>query len=256
MTVDPAKVRQFVEDINSNYENDTILNEFRNVVQHDDDRHEGDYIQIGLRTGLPKEFFAEDETYHNAHLAKQFATRIVEGEKRWIANSCIEAVEDDVKSVTSSGIPSFDSIVKGYRQTADPDHLLVPMYRELHKQVNEWIRRRGSFTGGGSIRIGSSEVDVHWLSTDMGIQNLVLVNSSYLSIQQKYGLQAEYPANVDVIDEYDDFSEGKKVICTFGRTDEDPEDFDFVYRSVLSKLNPSQYSAFVIEIPDSVDLTD
>lgn len=256
MTVSPDKLREFVDDINSSYEKETVLNEFRNVVQHDDERHDGGYIQIGLRTGLPKEFFEKDGNYHNAALAKQFGKRIAEGEKKHITQSCIDRIGGDVKGVTSTSVSDFDPVMKGCRQLPDPDHIFVPMYRELHKQVNEWIRQRGSFTGGGSIRVGSSEMEVHWISTDMGIRDITLVDSSYLQIRQKYGGQADDPANVETIDDYDDISNGEKVICTFGQREEDPDEFDFVYRSVVSKLNPTQYSAFVVEIPNSIELTD
>jgi len=122
--------------------------------------------------------------------------------------------------------------------------------------VNEWIRRRGSFTDGGSINLGSSEVRVHWLSSDMDIRNLTLVDSSYLHIRQKYGGQSPTPQGVDVIESYDDFTEGERVICTFGRRDDEEDKFDFVYRTVISEINPTKYSSFVVNIPDSIELTE
>lgn len=256
--IDESKLLNFVSQMNAAYEEDTILNSFRHVSQYDEKRH-GDmsFIQIGRRHNLPKRFFYEDDNYHNIQLAESFANSIVSGEQVFIANSCIESPSID--SLQIDGIPDLDDLLQAYKKLPNPDHLFVPIYKEYHRQIDDMINNYGSYKGDfETIDLGNAKVNVHWLSTDSEIRNLVFVDSGYFPIVQKYGGQAEQPGGVNIIEEYSDFSKDNKLICDFGEredSEENEDEFDFVYRTVLSEPSLTEYSGFVLEVPDTIELT-
>lgn len=256
--IDESKLRNFVSHMNATYEDSTVFNTFRHISQFDPEKHGSEsYIQIGQRHNLPKRFFYKDENYHNIHLAENFADSIVTGEQVYIAKSCVDSPK--IQSLSVGDIPDFEDLLTACRDLANPDHLFVPIYKEFYKQVNEWIQQYGSFSGDyETLTVGSSEMKVRWLSTDSGLRSLVAVDSGYTPIIQKYGGQAKDSSGIEIIEEYSEFSKGNKLICTFGEYEE-PEDeedeFDFLYRTVLSEPQLTEYSASVIVIPDTLDLT-
>lgn len=256
--IDESKLRNFVSHMNASYEEKTVLNTFSHVNQFDPEKHGSkSYIQIGRRHNLPKRFFYKEDNYHNLHLAENFADSIVTGEQVYIAESCIESSK--VRSLNVGDIPDFEDLLTACRDLANPDHLFVPIHKEFYKRVNEWIQQYGSFSGDyETVTVGSSEMKIRWLSTDSGLRSIVAVDSGYTPIVQKYGGQAEEPSGLDIIEKYSEFSEGNRLICTFGEYDEpegEEEEFDFLYRSVFSEPQLTEYSASVIEIPDTLELT-
>jgi hypothetical protein len=124
--------------------------------------------------------------------------------------------------------------------------------------VNKWIKNYGSFGGNNeTIALGSSELKVRWLSTDSELRSMILIDSGYFPIVQKYGGQAKKPSGINTIEEYSSFSDGNKLICTFGEYDEqddEKDEFDFVYRTVFSTRQLNEYSASVIKMPDTLEL--
>lgn len=249
------KLTKFIDVMNNEYSDNTVLRDFREVSQFTDQTDISTFQQIGRRTSLPKKFFSQEDHYNNSALARDFARSITQGESVYIAESCIDSAGSSVKLVENNRMPEFDVLVSAQRQLPDPDHLFVPIYKEYYDRVNDWIVQRGSFKGDyETINLGKSQLKVHWIPTNSEIKEMVVVDSGYLPIVQKYGGQSETPTGVEPINKYSDISKNRKVICDIGR-DENPEKFDFVCRTVLSELSPDEYSAFVIRLSDSVSLT-
>lgn len=255
MPVDEQQLRRFVSDLNSGYEQDSILSNHHELIPFDEDRHGAEsFIQIGRRTNLPKRFFAQGDNYSTFQIASQFAKSIVTGEKGFIARSFIDEVGGEVESAELKENLTFDLILEAYRQVPDPDYILIPIYKEFHRTVSEWARNQESWMSGfRTIEVGTSEVEILWVSTDLDIRDIVVVDTDYTRIIRKEGGQSSPPPGVDAIEDYEEFSRGKPVICTFGR---DSEKFDFVYRTVLSEPELTEYSGFVIEVPDDMELSE
>lgn len=255
MPVDEQQLRQFANDLNSDYEQDSILTNHHEVIPYDEDRHSSkSFIQIGRRTNLPKRFFAQGDNYSTLPIASKFAKSIVTGEKGFIARSFIDEVDGEIESVELEENLTFDPILEAYRQVPDPDYILIPIYKEFHRTVSQWARNQESWMDDfRTLNVGTSKVQILWVSTDLDIRDIVVVDTDYTRIIRKEGGQSSPPPNVDAIQEYEEFSRGKPVICTFGR---DSEEFDFAYRTVLSELDLTEYSGFVIEVPDDMELSE
>lgn len=255
MLVDEQQLRRFVTDLNSDYERDSILSNHHDVIPFDEVRHANEsFIQIGRRVNLPKRFFAPGDTYSTFQIASQFSKSIVTGEKGYIARSFIDEVGGEVESAELEENLTFDLILEAYRQVPDPDYILIPIYKEFHRTVSQWARNQESWMEGfRTLEVGTSKMQILWVSTDLDIRDIVVVDTDYTRIIRKEGGQSSPPPNVDAIQEYEEFSQGKPVICTFG---EDADEFDFVYRTVLSELDLTEYSGFVIEVPDDVELSE
>jgi len=255
MPVDEQQLRRFVNDLNSDYEQDSMLTKHHEVIPYDEDRDSGEsFIQIGRRTNLPKRFFAQGDNYSTFQISSQFAKSIVTGEKGFIARSFIDEVDGEVESAELEENLTFDLILEAYRQVPDPDYILIPIYKEFHRTVSQWARNQESWMDGfRTLEVGTSKVQILWVSTDLDIRDIVVVDTDYTRIIRKEGGQSSPPPEVDVIQEYEEFSRGKPVLCTFGQ---DSEEFDFVYRTVLSEPDLTEYSGFVIEVPDDLELSE
>lgn len=98
--------------------------------------------------------------------------------------------------------------------------------------------------GFRTLEIGTSKVQILLVFTEPDIRDIV-VDTDYTRIIRKERGQSSPPP--DAIQEYEEFTQGKPFSCTFGR---DSEGFEFVYRTVLSEPNLTEYSGFVIEVYD------
>jgi len=255
MPVDEQQLRRFVTDLNSDYEQDSVLTNHHDLIPFNEGDHSNDsFVQIGRRTNLPKRFFEEGSNYSTFQIASQFAKSIVSGEKGFIARSFVDQAGNEVESLQLEEGLTFDLILEAYRQVPDPDYILIPIYEEFHKTVSDWARNQKPWMSGfRTLKVGDSELTILWISTELDIRDIVVVDTDYTQIVQKEGGQSSPPPDVNAIQEYEEFSHGKPVICTFGR---DSDEFDFVYRTVLSEPHLTEYSGFVMKAPDDMELTE
>lgn len=239
------KLTVFANQMLQAYENRNILKEFCTIKSFNDQDRK--FFQIAKRTGLPKDFFDERDNVDNSMIASDFVRAIVTGERDFILKAIL-----DSKEISRQEANSFDykDFVKILSKMENPTHIFIPI-KLYFKPLNKWIfsnREQIKFVPGKQaiILVGEKEIQTHWVTSDLGINDIIVVDKNKLKVIQKTFEQSNIPKEIKPISEFDHYSNNKTLMLYFSERDAD--NFDFVFRSIISKPELTKESAIIINV--------
>ena len=239
------KIKEFSRIMHEIYERTSILKEFSTVTGYD--KQEADFIQIARRVRIPKEFFHEKDAVDNGVIASDFVRAIVNGEENFVLNQILES-----KKIVTKKLDGFDydEITDAISKLKSPTDMFIPL-EPFFMNFHDLTKRDGTRIIYGSrrepsLRIGNNIVQVHWITSDSSIKDIIVVNKKELRIIQKLFEQATLPKPVEPIQGFNYFSKNKELMLHFG--EEDAEHFDFVFRTIVSKPILNSVSAIIISV--------
>jgi hypothetical protein len=243
------ELKKFVESMNEYYEKENLIKNFCTINEFI--RNGMEFFQIGERINISKEAFLEEEgiSKDNTTLAGDFIRSLVNGEKDFVLNEIVNSGK-----IRKFKIPKFDyvELCKIISNLANPTDIffpLEPFFKEINLMSYENKNNLKFVMGFGPILIiNGKEIKIDWITSHEKIDKIIVINKSELKITQKKFDNSETPKWMKVIKEYEEFNIGKKLMTSFGEKND--KEFDFVFRTILSKPELNQDSAIVIEAPN------
>lgn len=237
-----SRLEKFTEDAIEHYEEETLLDEI--LARRDfDDGEDADreFFQIGQRVNLPKRFF-QDESYHNAHVSKEFARSVTVGERNFVLRSVNEIPQTGTAVIDEF---TYEQLTDVFDSMANATHAFIPLY--FHNTVHEWLSEdRLEFgTGITYVKTDGSNVRVHWLPDKTGFKNIFLLDSERAEIVQKRFGDMPRMDQFEVLQEYQFNQDEDRLMVYYG--DIDDEEFDFFIRTLISDPVVDETSACVVD---------
>ncbi|MBN1941109.1 MAG: hypothetical protein JW772_02915 [Candidatus Diapherotrites archaeon] len=239
------KLTTFASQMIEAYEKTNILNEFCTIKKFENQTNE--FFQIAKRVGLPKEFFVEQDNVDNSMIASDFTKDIVIGEQNFVLKTILESKQTPRHIANSFDYNEFAKIIA---QMSNPTNIFIPI-EPYFKPLYKWAfanREQIKFAPGRepSLLIGGKEIQIHWVTSDTKINEIVVVDKNRLEIIQKKFEQSKTPKEINPITQFAHYSNNKKLMLYFA--ERDPDKFDFVFRSVISKPELTKESATIINV--------
>lgn len=237
MNISIEKLERFVRQIQDAYGEESFLQEYVNFRAFDSNRdNDREFIQIGRRTNLPKEYFSEESNNINQVLSGDFAKTIARGEKRFVLSEIEEQANNERISQISVDEFNFNTIVQSYGEVYEPDYLFLPNKTEYRESLFEWRNNGYIESDFRTIVMGQSKIEINWIPTNLEIDGGFLFNSDSINVIQKRYQDANQPDDADFMPNKDWCSEDDLLMAYFGsKFRENPDEFDFWIRSIISK---------------------
>jgi hypothetical protein len=240
------ELKKLAQAMNEAYEEDNIINEFCTIKEAKGNNEE--FIQMGQRINLPKEFFEKEEGVHkdNTILARDFIRSLVHGEEDFILREIISS--NKVRKLTLSNF-DYEGLSKLILTLQDPTDIFLPLepyFKKVHYMAFESPEKIKFITGVGPIlMVAGRDIKIRWITSHQEINKIIIINKRELKVAQESFDEAETPKYIKPIKEYDEFNKGNKLMLYFGEKDE--KNFDFVFRTIISKPELNENSALVVE---------
>lgn len=240
------EIEKFTDEMIKDYKKDNLINEFC-VIQDLKNEKDLDFIQVGERVNLPKRFFIKEKGIekYNGELASDFVRSIVNGEKDFILREIIN------QNINNLKISQFDSseLLNAISKLKNPTDIFFPI-KKFHRQVYSLVHdESGSikfiFGKERFLSINGKQLKVHWILDD-SIDRIIVTNKSEIKISQKKFEQANNPEGIILIKAFEELSKNQKLMLYFAEKDKD--NFDFVFRTILSKPQLNENSALIVEV--------
>jgi hypothetical protein len=229
---DIEKVKKFRSETVEEYEDRTIIGEAVSKELFEPTKQDLSFYQTGIRTSLPKRFFTEGHA--TFALSTDFARSVFISERNHILTGLKKGTRTAQVQTTkiSKFMPSkFRSAIEEVRTPTD---VFIPT--AFSDSLHSWI---GNDTfdfdvNDTYIETKKGRVRIRWVPDKHEFKNIFVVDSDNVSIVQKQEKNAD---NVDFIDEIEECklnSPDDLVMTYFGEIQDDPEEFDFFIRTVVS----------------------
>lgn len=260
MTSEIEEVSSFARELVDGYEDSTELGEISDLEEYDDRKHSHrEFVQLGKRTNLPKRFF-RDESVVLKPLIQQFVDSITTGEVISTLSSIRTAAEQGEIDSFEVDEFSYDSIiVTSFEHVYDPDVIYIPNSKDFRMQLHEW-RNEGRIKSkeDGIYIAGASDIEVKWMPSKWGIDDILLFNRDNINVVQKRYSDAEYPEYIDSVEGFSAAKADDRLMVYLGEEfdeEEDEEAFELLIRSVISEprlTGNMPHGATVIKLPDEL----
>lgn len=236
-------IERFAEQLQEAYDKNSILSAICDVRTLDQAKGDGDFFQIGRRTNFPYSIVSSGISKVNAN---KIAKEIANGEKRFLLNNLEKAAEESqIDSTQIEGELTTKGLMEACQESPGADQILLPIVDEYWHTIHGWNAfdiEKGSSRAEGRIDVGSTELDVHWLPSQLGIKDVFLIDSDRVEVVQKRFGEPDPPQEINPTSKYNDIIDKHPFMIYFGSEvihDEDDEDFpekiELVYRIVLSE---------------------
>jgi hypothetical protein len=240
------EVKGFTKTMNEAYEKDNLIKDFCIIKEITDETKE--FVQVGERINIPKDFFTEERgvSKDNTVIAEDFIRSLVNGEKDFVLKEIIKS--EKIRNFT---IQEFDytklcEIIKNLKNPTMIFFPLEPFFKELNRLYYESKDKAKFISGIGPVLIvEGKEIKIEWITSREKIDKIIVVNKEELEIIQKKYDNSETPKWMKIIEEYEEFNKGRKLITHFGNKDD--KNFDFVFRTIISKPELNENSAITID---------
>lgn len=242
---DRKRVEEFRSDTVEKYKDRTIVGEAISRELYDPAKHNGEYFQTGVRTNLPKKFFTEGNI--TVALSTDYARSVFISERNHLLRG-LDNKSDDGKVLTV-GIDDFtpNELFDAIEEVNNPTDIFIPaaFSDDLHSWITDDML---DFNVTATyLETDSGNVRIRWVPNKHGFENIYAINSDQSKIVQK---QEKYAGDVSYIDEIQDckFNSPDDLLMTyFGEIQDDPEEFDFFIRTILSNPIVTSQSACIID---------
>ncbi len=238
-------LKEFGNQMLEGYDKTTFLKDICYLQNFNNEKEE--FMQVARRIILPKELFIKEEGIHkeNSAISSDFVRAVVLGERNFIINSIIQDKKSIKEEVDNFG---YKELINAISKVQNPTHIFIPI-RPFYMNFHSWIYKDNMIkfpTGKGTVLVvGNKEIKVDWLPSDTGIDKIIVLNKDMIKIIQKKFEEVELKG-IKLIPLFKEISRGRRLMLYFG--DKDKDNFDFVFRTVISKPKLMDCSAIVINV--------
>lgn len=242
MVLNKQGVKEFVEEFNKKYKEESELSEFAEVIQFKEKYGNLDYYKVGRRVGLPT--IVINGSADPLMIISSFVRRLRIGERNYVLRNLNRLAEqNDINSIPINNIAE-DSLAEWCSEVDDPNHLFLPMDSEYFREAPNW-----------GANIPEYELKVHWVPLDQNINHGFLLNSSNVTVVRKTLNDIGDPDEFDHNSNYDKFSMNQPIPLYFGKktfidSEQDQKyqkQVDLLYFSMLSEILTSRGDAVRLE---------
>lgn len=244
------ELKKFVDAMNEEYKKQNIIEKYCTINEYK--RNKQEFIQVGERIKLPKEFFMEEQGIHkdNSVLASDFIRSLVNGENDFVLKEIIKS--KNLKTNKIHGLSHFElsRVISNLKNPTDIFFPIEPFFKKVHYMSLDMPDRIQFISGKGPIlKILGREINIHWITSHQDINKIIVLNKEEIKIIRKKFKEAN-PVNglTNLIKEYEDLNKSTGLMLYFG--EKDAENFDFIFRSILSKPELNENSAIVVDFED------
>lgn len=257
MSISRDRLRSFARETVAEYDKRTVLSSISDLEIYDETRHSyRDFVQLGKRVNLPKRFFYEDSATHTASLSTSFIDSLVTSEENFILSAIEDAVKQEQLDSYEVDEFTFNSlIVESFEYVYEADYIYIPNNKEYRMTLQEWRERgRVKYEDRSQYVLGASEIEVRWIPSSWGFTDAFLFNSGDIEVVQKRYMDAEFPNYIEHIRDFDAAESNDQLMIYIGEHPEEPDEFEFFYRVVLSEprfTGYRPYGATIARLPDN-----
>lgn len=239
--IDLTKLRNFSRTMIGSYERLSVLGKVTEVSDYQGQSEE--FMQIGRRVLLPREFFSPEDNYVNDTLAGEFAHSVVVAEQKYLINEVDKlAAETSTNLFRLEGF-SYEAILDASRlMTSGVTDIYMPIDAPYYKEVHQWLSSgTAAFQStqgvGLSIRLAHGNANVHWSSSVMPLRDIYLINRHNTMVTRKRFEDISVPRSMGEVQH--SFQPRSYLRLDYARA-QDQSNFDFYFRSVINlRIAPS-----------------
>ena len=255
--IDENELNIFVESVIKAYKNTSILKKISNVIDYSDKYSTKEFIQIGHRTPIPKEFFFVGNKFDNRILAGDFARSVVWGEENFLIEYLTGLAKENriaLHKMTEFSYEKIVEIIVGSSANNLPTDIFVPIDQLYYNKIHDWIyEKKAEYSEDGlCISVGNKKIKVHWSSKYTPFKDIIFINNNSIRIiQKKFEDMAPIKGLDDPIYSY---NKGEPLRVEFRESNEHDK-FDLYLRSVITVNIIDEDSVGVIELPKTITLS-
>jgi hypothetical protein len=240
---DEVEIQKFAYEMMKDYDKDNLIKEF--CIIKDFDEEDAEFVQVGQRVNLPKEFFTKKEGVHtdNTMIASDFIRSIVNGEKEFILNEIVNS-KDILQTIKLPKFSSTELEIATSKLNGATD-IFFPI-EKFHNKVYSLVYETPSilkFQSGKkpTILLNGRELSINWI-LDKEFDKIIVTNKQQVKILQKKFEQAKG------VKDFSHLSKDQKLMIYLAEKKNDIPNFDFIFRTILSKPLLNANSALIIEV--------
>lgn len=247
--IDLAKLRDFSTTMIGSYERLSVLGKVTEVSDYQGQSEE--FLQIGRRVLLPREFFSPEDNYVNDTLAGEFAHSVAVAEQKYLINEVDKLANEEQTSLCRLEGFSYEAIRDASRlMSSGVTDVYIPIDMPYYKEVHDWLSRGiATFqsTQGVelSIQLAHGNAKVHWSSKVMPLRDIYLINRYNISVTRKRFEDITVPRSMGEVQH--SFQPGSHLRLDYAQA-QDQSNFDFYFRSVIS-LRIASLGALKLALP-------
>lgn len=247
------EIKKFTDEMIKDYEKSNLIKSFCTLTDFDKKHKEKEFIQIGERINLPKEFFIKEEGVQkdNTMIASDFIRSLINGEKYFVLKEILNSDKIESVKISSFNLKKLTEVISKFN---NPTDIFFPIEKFHNRVYSFGYEKPDSLrfeSGKGPIlSINGKEVNIHWILSRLEINKIIVTNKKELKIIQKKFEDAEKITGINSIKEFEDLSKNQKLMLYLCEKDKDKDKFDFTFRTVISKPELGENSALVIEVEE------
>jgi len=244
------ELKKFTDAMNEEYKKQNYIEKYCSI--EDFNRNRGDFIQVGERIKLPKDFFINKKGIYqdNSVLASDFIRSLVNGENNFVFKEIIKSGNPKTDKIHGLSYFELNRVILRLKDPTDIFFPLEPFFKKIHYMSLDMPNRIQFISGRGPIlKISGRDLDIHWITSHQDINKILILNRKEVRIIRKKFKEANPVNGIKPIKEYENLNKDNGLMLYFG--DKDIENFDFVFRSILSKLELNENSAIVVDFEET-----
>ena len=261
MSIDKHSLKDFAEEMQEEYEDRSLLSDLFTVRDFKGGKDSKlEYLQFGRRTGVPTNIFEQGVTLPTA---SSFIRSVVNGEKKFVLTDLANSADNErFGSKQIKGELSPVDIELAVENTAGADRMFLPIADDYTDPVMDWVgEQRFSLSPEGKLFVNGARLDIDRISSNYGIRDVIVANSSRVSVVQKRFEDAQSPKEMAFDKSLTFVNEGEELMVYFGKKPEPAhidsdfeEELEVMYRSVISQPVIDDGGVFVLEAPSDLTL--
>jgi len=243
------ELKKFTDSMNEEYKKQNIIEKYCNIENFK--KGEKEFVQIGERIKLPKEFFMKEQGVHkdNSVLAGDFIRSLVNGENNFILREIIGSEKVQKNKINGLSYFELNRVISKLKNPTDIFFPIEPFFKKIHYMALDMPDRiRFVYGRGPVLTIDGKEININWITTHQGINKIIILNKKEINIVRKKFSEANSINGIKPIKDYEDLNRNGGLMLYFA--EKDKNNFDFVFRSVLSKPQLNENSAIVVDFED------
>lgn len=236
MSIKHTDIQNFANGCFESYHKNSILHDIATVEDYDEHRHqELEFTGAGKRVNLPKRFFS-DPGATTMVIESDIGQAAYQAERNLLLENIRErAIDGEIQEYE---IEDFEpDIILEVVQDSGFSHIFLPAQPD-NDYVSDIYQNLNTYFTGDEFYIDKSieNTQLHLLPEDSPLPNnrAYLLNDDLINIVQKRKRDADEPPGMNLIDAYADIGRDEYLMLYFGESPDLHEEFDFLYRILIS----------------------
>jgi hypothetical protein len=185
--LDENSIRRFADTLIQVYQNTRVLDKISSITNYTGQT--GDYLQIGKRTYLPMEFFADGQNVDTRPLAGDFASSLVNSEENFLINHISHEASQVRVPVGTLEQFSYDQFVRICLETVrHPTAALIPIDFELYDRIQDWVYLQHLGVDENHrlfLTMGENRVRILWSTKFTPFDDAIILDGNGIQVIQK-----------------------------------------------------------------------